>query len=60
MLFGRTFRGIIEGDSVPRTFIPELIEYHRDGRLPIEKLIEFYTLEELEAATHDSEIGAVV
>lgn len=60
MLFGRTFRGIIEGDSVPRSLIPELIAHQRAGRFPIERLIEFFTLEQLEEAIEASESGLVV
>jgi aryl-alcohol dehydrogenase len=32
LLFGRTVRGIIEGDSVPQLFIPALVNLHRQGR----------------------------
>ena len=60
MLFGRTFRGIIEGDSVPREFIPRLVEHYLEGRFPIDRLVQFYELDELEAAVHDSETGSVI
>src|SRR3954452_8642280 len=29
LLFGRTVRGIVQGDSIPQLFIPRLIELHR-------------------------------
>lgn len=60
MLFGRTFRGIIEGDSVPREFIPQLIRLQREGKFPIEKLISFYDLSDIEKAIADSESGRIV
>lgn len=60
MLFGRVFRGIIEGDSVPRQFIPELIEHHRAGRFPIEKLVQFFAFDEIERAFAASESGEAV
>ena len=60
MLSGRTFRGIIEGDSVPRQFIPELIAHQRAGRFPIEKLMRFFGLQQLEEAIEASESGEVV
>lgn len=31
---GVSMFGCVEGDSVPGTFIPELIRYYREGRLP--------------------------
>ncbi len=60
MLFGRTFRGIIEGDSVPREFIPELIRHHRSGRFPFDRLVQHFALDELEEAVSASERGTVV
>ena len=39
---GKTVRGVIEGDAAPQEFIPRLVELHRQGRLPLEKLIRRY------------------
>jgi aryl-alcohol dehydrogenase len=52
--------GIIEGQSVPDVFIPKLVELYRQGRLPLEKLITFYTLDEIDQAVRDSESGKVI
>lgn len=60
LLFGRTVRGIIEGDSVPDVFIPQLVELWRQGRFPFDRLIRKYPLSEIEAAAHDSESGEVL
>ena len=60
LLFGRTVRGIIEGDSVPDVFIPQLIELWRQGRFPFDRLIDFYPLSEIDAAAHASEKGEVL
>lgn len=60
MLFGRVFRGIIEGDSIPRKFIPELINYHQAGKFPIERLVQFFDFENLEEAMAASERGEAV
>jgi aryl-alcohol dehydrogenase len=38
-LRGLSFRGIVEGDSDPDVFIPRLLELHRQGRFPFERLI---------------------
>ena len=40
ILFGRTLRGIVEGDSIPDIFIPQLIELYVQGRFPFDKLIK--------------------
>lgn len=47
---GLTIRGVVEGDAVPGVFIPELIDLHSRGLLPIEKLISFFPFEDIEAA----------
>jgi aryl-alcohol dehydrogenase len=60
ILFGRTVRGIIEGDSVPDIFIPQLVELWRQGRFPFDKLIQFFPMSEIDAAAHASEQGGVL
>ncbi len=59
ILFGRTIRGVIEGDSIPDIFIPRLIELWRQGRFPFDKLVKFYPLSEINKAAEDSEAGKV-
>jgi len=60
VLFGRSVRGIIEGDSIPDVFIPQLIELWRQGRFPFDKLVKFYALSEIEEAVQASERGDVL
>jgi len=60
VLFGRTLRGIIEGDSVPKVFIPQLIELWRAGRFPFDRLVKYYALEDINQAVADSESGVVL
>ncbi|HEX7781268.1 MAG TPA: NAD(P)-dependent alcohol dehydrogenase [Sphingobium sp.] len=60
ILFGRTVRGIIEGDSIPDIFIPQLIELWRQDRFPFDKLVRFYALSEIEDAVRASESGEVL
>lgn len=60
ILFGRSVRGIIEGDSVPDIFIPQLVELWRQGRFPFDKLVRFYPLDAIEEAVHASEKGDVL
>lgn len=60
LLFGRSVRGIIEGDSVPDIFIPQMIELWRQGRFPFDRLIRFYPLSQIEEAAEASERGEVL
>ncbi len=52
--------GITEGDSIPKLFIPQLIEYYKEGRFPFDKLIKFYNFEEINQAVEDSHNGKVI
>jgi aryl-alcohol dehydrogenase len=54
LLFNRQIRGVVEGDSVPRLFIPALIELYRQGRFPFNKLITTYALSEINTAIGES------
>jgi aryl-alcohol dehydrogenase len=38
-LLGLTVRGIVEGDSNPKEFIPYLLDLHAQGRFPFDRLI---------------------
>jgi len=60
IMFGRSLRGIIEGDSVPDVFIPRLVELYKQGRFPFDKLITFYKLEDINKAVEDTEQGKVI
>ena len=60
IMFGRSIVGIIEGQSVPDHFIPKLVKLYQQGRLPLEKIVRFYALDEIDQAVRDSESGKVV
>lgn len=58
--FGHIIKGIIEGDSDPDVFIPELFEHYRAGRLPFDKLIRTYPLDQINQAIADQHHGDCV
>jgi aryl-alcohol dehydrogenase len=57
IMAGQTIHYVIEGDSVPDIFIPQLIELYKQGLFPFDKLIKFYELDEINQAVADSESG---
>jgi aryl-alcohol dehydrogenase len=57
LLFNRKIRGIIEGQSTSDIFIPRLIELYRQGKFPFDKLINFYSFDQINQAAEDSEKG---
>ncbi|HBR6852121.1 TPA: NAD(P)-dependent alcohol dehydrogenase [Klebsiella aerogenes] len=60
MAEGKSLIGVIEGDAVPQLFIPQLVQFYKQGKFPIDKLIEFYPLEEINQAFADSASGNVI
>lgn len=60
LLPGKRILGVTLGDGEPRTLIPQLVALHRRGLLPLEKLIQHYSLEELDAAAADMHHGRTV
>ncbi|MDR3260377.1 MAG: NAD(P)-dependent alcohol dehydrogenase [Tannerella sp.] len=55
-----TLAGLTEGGSNPQTFIPELVRYFKEGRLPVDKLIRFYDFKDIGQAFRDSHSGAII
>ena len=52
--------GIVEGDAIPKLFIPKLIEYYREGRFPFDRLIKFYPFEDINKAFEESHKGVCI
>lgn len=57
---GRRVIGVVEGDSDPQTFIPKLIEHHREGRLPFDRMIQYYPFDRILDAISDGETGKTI
>ena len=57
---GRTIKGIVEGDSVARIFIPQLVALYQQGRFPFDKLVTFYDFGEINLAAGDSVAGTAI
>lgn len=57
---GKTLRGIVEGDSVPREFIPMLIDLWQLGRFPFDRLIQTFPLSKINEAERAMLRGEIV
>ena len=55
-----TVCGAVEGYSNPKVFIPELVRFYKEGRLPVDKLNKFYDFKDIEQAMEDSHKGLTV
>ncbi|MGW1376863.1 NAD(P)-dependent alcohol dehydrogenase [Streptomyces sp. NPDC002446] len=60
MTKGITIRGVTEGDAVPAETLPQLIGLHRQGKLPLEKLITEFPFTDIEAAAKAAAAGHVI
>jgi aryl-alcohol dehydrogenase len=60
MTESKVIKGVIEGDAVPKVFIPQMIDYYKQGRFPFDKLVKMYDFEEINQAFHDSEEGTTI
>jgi aryl-alcohol dehydrogenase len=57
---GRSLRGIIGGDAYPPVAIPMMLEYWRQGRFPIERLVSPFPFEAIGEAFAACGHGAVI
>ena len=57
---GRRVIGIMGGDAIPEIAFPELIELYRQGRFPFDRMIRFYSLEDINDAVRDCENGKTI
>ncbi|PCM44096.1 NAD(P)-dependent alcohol dehydrogenase [Marinobacter sp. ANT_B65] len=60
MAEGKSMIGVIEGDSIPRVFIPQLIAYYKSGKFPFDKLVRFYEFDQINQAFEDSASGITI
>jgi len=60
MLPGKQIVGVTLGDGEPDTFLPMLMKLHAQGRLPLEKLVRYYPLADLNRAADDMRAGRTI
>lgn len=57
---GITIRGVNMGDSVPKSFIPRLVDLIVEGRFPLQKLVHWYDFDQVNEALEDQHHGRAV
>lgn len=61
LLPGKSLRGVVQGDSVSHTFIPQLIDLWQQGRFPFDRLTtRFDGIDSIETAVQAMKRGDVV
>lgn len=59
-LWGKRVIGVLGGGGRSGQLIPALVELHRQGRFPFDRLVRYYELGEIEQALADSKSGEVI
>jgi aryl-alcohol dehydrogenase len=54
---GRTIHGTTLGDAAPAILLPRLVDLHRQGRFPIDKIETHYPLADIDRAIDDARSG---
>ncbi|TCJ95758.1 NAD(P)-dependent alcohol dehydrogenase [Nocardia alba] len=57
---GKSLRGSIIGDVDPQSFIPQLVDWYRQGKFPMEKLVRTYPVESINEAVAAAHSGSVI
>jgi aryl-alcohol dehydrogenase len=57
---GRTVRGVIQGDSRPRDFIPRLVDLFMADRTPLDRLVTRYDFADINRDAADAVSGAAI
>lgn len=60
LLLGRTLSGVVEGDANPHEFIPRMLDLHKAGKFPFDRLIKTFPFEEINEAIAASNSGEVI
>lgn len=59
-LRGLSIRGIVQGDSIPQSFISRLIDLYMGGRFPFDRIVTKYSFDKINHAIGDQAAGKVV
>lgn len=57
---GAGVKAYTEGDSDPEVFIPQLVNYYLEGRLPFDRLVKRYKFEDINEAFDDTVAGRAI
>jgi aryl-alcohol dehydrogenase len=57
---GRILRGVVQGESMPKEFIPRLVDLIMENKFPIQKMIKFYDFADINLAAQESSAGIAI
>ena len=60
MISGKRLIFAVEGQVIPQQYIPKMIKWNREGRLPFDRLSKFFPAEQFMEAIHGMEDGTTI
>jgi Zn-dependent alcohol dehydrogenase len=60
MVSGKRFIGAVEGDVIPQNYLPVMIGWYREGKFPVDRLVEYFEADKFMEAIGAMEKGGVV
>lgn len=60
MIPGKSYRGVVEGESYPPEFVPKMVEWYREGRFPVDRIVKFFKPDQWQDAIHQMHTGEAV
>lgn len=57
IITGKQLIGVMVGDAHPKEFVPRLVQWVKDGSLPLHKIVKFYQVDHFEKAMNDMHSG---
>ncbi|USW50378.1 Putative alcohol dehydrogenase, zinc-type, GroES-like superfamily, NAD(P)-binding domain superfamily [Septoria linicola] len=60
MVAGKQWIGAIEGGAYPPEYVPKMIQWYREGRFPIDKLMKLMPADDFNQALHEMHTGETI
>ena len=57
---GKQIIGVVQGDAIPQQYIPQMIQWYRGGKLPIDRLVSQYHVEDYRQALEEMRDGTAI
>jgi aryl-alcohol dehydrogenase len=51
---------VLAGSSTPRVFLPQIVEWYKNGRFPVDRLVQTFAFDQINEAWGESVAGRVV
>lgn len=60
MVAGKQYMGVVQGDVDPQSYIPQLIRWVQQGKMPLDRIARFYPADDFEKALKDMQAGDTI